>query len=234
MADMNDPSRTPESRSRETAVAEPRSDNYERYLEDTYGYAYSARDIVAIESLERHDELVGRPTLDGREIDEQDLGDFERLGLARGLYRDGQFEAFCRQIEQLLDSDHEHPAVAYPELPLLAALVLRRADRYERAASILERGRELWPDAALPMTQQRALIILATRGPETAQQVYQSLADDHPDDPELRFEIAEDLWCQDHLEMAAQWADRAEEVAERVGDDPSLVDIQLLKRRLQE
>ncbi|MFB6374293.1 MAG: tetratricopeptide repeat protein [Bradymonadaceae bacterium] len=216
----------------EPSPAGSRCDNYERYLEDSYGYAYSARDIVAVESIERHDDLVASPTVEGLDVSADELSDFERLGLARGLRRDGDIEAFCAEIDRLLASDNQHPAVAYPEIPLLAALVLREAERNEQARTFLDRGRNKWPEAAVPMLQQQALVALATDGPEVAQQVYQRLADDNPEDAELRFEIAEDLWSHGEPEMAGEWARRAEEAARRIGDEPLLVDIRVLKERL--
>jgi len=217
----------------ETTPPASRCDNYERYLEDAYGYAYAARDIVSVASLERHDALTEAPEKTRREVDEE-LNDFEQLGLARGLYRNGDAVRFAEQLEQILASDDHHPAVTYVELPLLAARLLAGEGHYERAQGFLEDAIERWPDHAIPARREKALVTLLDEGREAAVTVYQRLADDNPDDPELRFEFAEDLAEHDQPHMARTWLERAREVAEEVDDRAILVDIELLEERLED
>lgn len=216
----------------ETTPPPSRCDNYERYLEDAYGYAYAARDIVSVASLECHDALTESPQKTRREVDGE-LNDFERLGLARGLYQNGDAAGFADQLETILESDDHHPAVTYMELPLLAARLLAGEGDYERAQDFLEDAAERWPDHATAARREKALVTLLDEGREAAVTVYQQLADDNPDDPELRFEFAEDLAEHDQPHMARVWLERAREVAERVDDRAILVDIELLEERLE-
>ncbi len=214
--------------------APSRCDNYEQFLEDTYGYAYSARDIVSTDALERHDRLASEASADELAEINRDLDDFERLGLARGYLRTGELEAFADELDNLLDSEDVHPAITYSELPLLAAEVLTDHDRFDRALDYLERAIERWPDHSIAARRQRALVVLHADGPDAARSHYERLADNHPDDPELRFEFAEDLHAHGHPELARTWLQRARSTAERVGDRALLVDLELLKTRLAE
>lgn len=209
------------------------ADNYERYLEDEYGYEYGARDILPIRVLESHDRLADDPEagLADRELD--DLGDFERLGLARGFAAAGAFESFADVLDRLLESDAEHEAVRYPELPLLGARIALRHGADERALDWLRRGTERWPDRARPARLLRARITLRRGDHERAAELYESVAEDHAADPELAFEIAEDLVAEGFTDWASEWAARSRETAQRVGDTAIEVDLDVLEARIE-
>lgn len=220
--------------SRRRAAPSSRCDNYERYLEDEYGYAYFARDIVSIEEIERHDRFVESPAdrQPDRPLDDDD--DFSLLGLARGWKRADNIDAFIEVIEHLIASEEDHPAVAYHELPLLAAIVLSKAGEFDTAIALLDQGIEKWPDQKRPTLQHKALVLLQAGELEAASELHESLVRQHSDDPEVPYEIAEDLRQTGHPDRAEGWLDRAESSAKEVGDKSLLVDVELLRNRLQE
>lgn len=213
--------------------AKPRCDNYERYLRDEYGYAYNARDVVELQELERHDRCRSAPREVFGEQELAELGDFSLLGLARGMCELDEIEPFVEIVERLVASEDSHPAVVYHEIPLLAGLVLAEDGRHETAIALLDRGIERWPDARLPALQQKALVLLDAEGADSATELWERIAEQWPDDAELRFEIAEDLWRAERPRLARRWLNEARSTAERVGDDPLLVDIDVLEERLE-
>lgn len=214
------------------APAQVVSDNYERYLEDEYGYAYAARDILPLRLLESHDRLVDDPhgALETREFEA--LDDFEKFGYARGLADEGDLETFAAVLDALLDSDDDHDGLQYHEIPLFGARVALRHGVPERATDWLKRGVEQWPDRARPARLLRARIALRSEEPDRAASIYEALVDDHPNDPELRFEIAEDLASEGYETQASDWISRARETAERVGDTSIEVDLDVLEARV--
>jgi predicted Zn-dependent protease len=208
------------------------SDNYDRYLQDEYGYAYAARDILSLRILESHDRLADDPhgALGDRTVD--DLDDFERFGYARGLADEGDLESFADVFEELLESDDDHDGLQYHELPLYGANVALRHGAAERAHQWLRHGVDRWPYRARPARLLQARIALRADDGERASSIYESLTADDPDDPELFFEIARDLASEGFDSDAADWASRARETAQRVGDTSVEVDIDVLEARL--
>jgi len=229
---MNSHPDEPGSDDRETP-AQVVSDDYERYLEDEYGYAYGARDMLPLRVLERHDYLADQPREALEEMNVEELDDFEMLGLARGLADDGEFEAFADVLERLLESDAGHDAIRYPEIALFGALIALRHGEAERADEWLRRSADRWTDRARPAHLLRAQIAVREGDRERAHDLYRSLAEDHPDDPEVAYEIAEDLADEGRKEWAAEWVERCRERAERAGDRAVLVDLDILEADLE-
>lgn len=208
------------------------SDNYETYLLDEYGYAYGARDIVPLRTLERHDRLVEHPRATLEDLDRDELDDFERFGLARGFAEREEFEAFATCIDRLLASDDEHEGLQYHELPLYAAIVGLRQGEHDRAATWLEAAIDRWSDRARPARLLMARVALDREDEERAAEIHESLAEDHPEDPELTFEIAEDLAGAGAEARASEWVERTRERARDTGDRAVEVDLNVLASRL--
>lgn len=209
-------------------------DNYDRYLEDEYGYEYGARDTLPIRVLESHDRLLDDPEGGLENRDFSDLDDFERLGLARGLADAGDLEAFDDVLDHLIESEADHEAVRYPEIPLFGAHVAMRHGAADRALEWLRRGADRWPDRARPALLFQARIALRRDDRDRAAKLYQSLTDEHPEDPELAFEIAEDLAEEGYDDWASEWVSRARDTADRIGDTSIPVDLDVLEARLQQ
>jgi tetratricopeptide (TPR) repeat protein len=224
-----------DARPTDTDVSPPESrcDNYTSYLDETYGYAYAARDIVSIQDLERHDALLegSEPGLDERDPDE--LDDFLRLGMARGWRRQGRLERFLQVVDVVLNSDDDHPAVDYGEVYLLAARALVDDTRYERALSMLERAIERSEYDDREYRQLKGVTLHQMGEHERAAECLDALADDHPDDVETYYEVAEDFARIGVEDVARRWISRAREVAERLGDRAVEVDLKLLESRLE-
>ena len=214
------------------SAPDSRCDDYESYLEEEYGYAYAAREIVPLQELESHDALLADPDngLGGRGVD--DLNDFELLGRARGYRRAGQTEAFLETTERIFGDNPNHPAVDYAEVHLLAALGFSQAGDVQRAVGLLDKCADNWSDMVVAAGQLKAVVLIQAGRNQDAQAVYDGLADSHGDDPEMFFEIAEDLVRLGEPDRASAWLDRAATTAERVGDDALSVDIRLLREQI--
>lgn len=231
--DLDIPEPPSDARSPErSGPPESRCDNYDEYLEDTLGYAYGVRDIVPVGTLRSHDRLREDPETHLGDRSLQDLSDLEKLGLARGLKRNNDLDGFASVIEDLIHSDGADPGVDYPEIPLLGALVMHRSEHFRHARAWLDQAIEKWPDRSRSAKLLKGRVLLNAQGGDAATEHYEALVSAHPDDPELSFEIAEDLAAEGKPELATRWLGRARQTAEDVGDRAILVDIEVLESRL--
>lgn len=215
--------------------AGPRCDDYEEYLAETRGYSYDARDIVTIETLRRHDALRTDPAeaLDDRDLELDDLDDFERLGAARGWLRRDEPTKFWEAIQPVLEEPEDNRAVSYADAHLWVAGVLADAGKYEAARRLVGEFADQWPDDPRGR-QMEARFLVETDGPEAARKAYEQLVDEFGEEVELLYEIAEDLEAVGATELAREWLERTRERAEELGDRAILVDLELLEQELED
>ena len=203
-------------------------DNYPEYLEHEYGYAYEVADVMSQAALARHEELLHLDAGALEQVNLEDLDDFQLWAVARAWRRLGEFERFVELSRRLIDSDDEHPVVIYSEISRWLARELTGHERTEEAQQILAEHLERWPSD----TQARALAGLVAYVASDDDARLQTLVDDYPDDAELHFEIAEDLWRFGRGEAASKWLEQADKAAERSQDASVRVDIELLADRI--
>ncbi|MBA2662141.1 MAG: hypothetical protein H0U74_07580 [Bradymonadaceae bacterium] len=208
------------------------ADGYLSYVDDELGYSYEAWDVLSVEAIRAHDVILHTDSASLDAVDRLTIDDFERWALARAYRRCGELEGFFGVCESLTLSTAAHPGIVYTEVVELYAEELARANRLAKAQSKLAEARLRWPEpGALPYAIDARILLLAG-DLDLALGRYRALADAHPDDAELRFEIAEDLTQNSQTSSAGPWLDEALAVAERVGDRALIVDIELLRIEL--
>jgi hypothetical protein len=205
-------------------------DNYPEYLEHEFGYAYEVDDVMSQAAIARHQTLLHADAAELEDTDVDGLDDFQRWAVARAWRRLGKTERYVDGCRALLETDNAHPVIIYSEISRGLAHHLIDADRLDEARQILDEHFEHWA-SDVQARQLAAIIDLLEADNEAA---LEELCADYPDDAELRFEIAEDLWRFGRVEAARRWLERAGEVARSSGDHAALVDIELLGDRLAE
>jgi tetratricopeptide (TPR) repeat protein len=218
----------------ETEPPSPRCDNYDGYLTDEQGYAWDARDIVSVEDLEVHDDMLARSEETLGELVPADYDDFVRWGMARRWRQLGRLDLAAEVARTVVDGERDHAAIHYPEATLAVAGLLEEADQIDAAIDILDR----LSDAKAPYgayAQLAEAMIRLRRGDEGARERASEILDDlhasHPEDAELHFEVAEDLTRSGFGELAEVWIRRTREAAEKTGNRAVLVDLTLLEQR---
>lgn len=215
-----------------SAAPPSRCDNYEEYLADEMGYAWNARDVVAMSTLERHDELAAASAEELEQEDFSELNDFLRWAVARRWAQLGHVERFAVAVNNLLESMEPSALLQYHEIYLTSARLLADADHHDQALALLERYSSIGPEDASPALRLRAVIHLGRDDIEAGEDVLAELRETFGQQPEVCFEVAETLAGAGYTERAAEWLKRARAAAEEVGDRPILVDIELLEGRL--
>ena len=205
-------------------------DDYPDYLEDTLGYRFDARDVLTLGELHRHDDLLHADPTTLEELDLEALDDLQRWAVGRNARRRGDTEAFVEAARLVLGGATDHAAIAYAEVYEATVGVLIDAGRFDEAAALLQRFREEHPDAQ--QVDGLEVRLAYRRDPLEGRATAEALATAHPDDGELRYELAEDLLAMGMVEEAARWLDEAEAVAVRTADRPLQGDVTLLRARL--
>lgn len=200
------------------------ADNYSSYIDDELGYNYQAWDITSLDEIRSHDRIVHASAETLRDLDATSLNDLERWALARACRKNQQIELFFSICAQLIASNTTHPALNYAEILENYLEELARAGRLEQARIILSANQSHAPSSDLP-----GKLALLAGDEQAATNDFESLASKHPDDAELRFDIAENFALAGFFQPALQWLQKAQQVAEHIGDQALLVDIELLR-----
>jgi len=227
-------------------------DNYERYFEESAGYAYDAFDRLSPALLLEHDRC--------REATREQLGALSpeptsaigRWAMARAWLDCGQPDKFLALAKGLIEgrADDERGHLNYLEILELASMVALKEGEPQVVTSLLEQWRAREPKpakggdpgekAALLKREREALerlhaLIALDAGQEAdAQRRYEALHKERPDDSELAVELAGELTQWGHLVLASSWLDRAEQIARRTGTRVVLVDIALMRETHQQ
>lgn len=205
-------------------------DDYPEYPEQSYGFAYEVDDVMSQRALRRRDELLGADAAALGELDIDRLDDFERWTAAHAWRKLGEQTRFVQLARRVLASEEAHPVIVYSEISRGIAWLFITEERYEEAGEVLETHRDRWPDDL--QGRQLAALLAYLRGDDSAR--LEALASEHPDDAELRYEFAEDLWQLGRHEEASRWLEKAREAATASGNRAALVDIALLEERLEQ
>lgn len=219
----------------ETEVPSPRCDNYEDYLSDEQGYAWDARDVVSVDTLERHDDILALTGEELQELVPADYDDFIRWAIARRWHQLDRLEPAIEVARTVVDGETDHRAIHYSEARLAVARLLEEAGRLDEAVEMTTTLAEE-DDTYRPYGRLlHAMIRLRSgkgAGGDRAEEILDSLYETHSDDAELQYEIAEDLARSGFGEMAETWIERTSETAERTGNRAVQVDLELLEPRM--
>lgn len=212
-------------------------DNYEEYLDEECGYAYDFADRVTPEDVAMQDSILAASAAQLRALDDAAPEPANGLHLwmrARAWERLGDSARYFDLCAQLLDAGPEHPLLIYPEISRRVAR--HHAARAQLGAAQARLGTHLerWPQD-LQAEQLRAVVDFLQRRadtgpPEDADAALRAFASRFPEDAEIRYEIAEDLWHFGSFEAARAWLKEARDVATQ-HDLTTLVDIELLHAR---
>lgn len=210
-------------------------DNYEEYLDDERGFAYDFADRMTAEDIAAQDATVDATALDLRALDDAAPEPPDALHLwmrARAWERLGNMERYFELCDQLLDVLPEHPLVVYPEISRRVARQRAAQADFSTAQQRLRTHLERWPED-LQAEQLATIIDYLARSAEDVDDAtaLRAFAARFPEDAEIRYEIAEDLWHFERPEAASAWLEDAREVATQ-HDLTTLVDIELLQTRL--
>jgi hypothetical protein len=202
-------------------------DNYESYLDDELGYAWGVWDRTTLANIARHDDILHAVSDDIAALDPAGLDDLQRLALARACRRHDDPEGELDSLRLIVSDSMEHPGVNYVEVVDRTVARLCGALLFDEAEVIIERlEAQEW--CAQPQLYMRALVRLASET-SMGRDAFEELLIDAPDDPELRFDVAEDLIRFGRMDDANELLDDAEQVANRTGNKAVLVDIELLR-----
>lgn len=204
-------------------------DNYPEYLEHEYGYAYEVADVMSQAALEQHETLLHAEPQALEALELSELDDFQIWAVARAWRRAGRFDRFLEVTRRLLSSEDEHPVVIYAEISRWVAAELAGDGRLEEASELLVEHLNRW-DNDLQARELAAVVDFLENDDDAS---IRRLGDEHPDDAELLYDIAEDLWRFDRLDAAGKWLDETRLVAERIGDEALIVDVELLETRIE-
>ncbi|MGM0558008.1 MAG: tetratricopeptide repeat protein [Myxococcota bacterium] len=202
-------------------------DDYPEYPEDEYGYTYDAWDLLNLGETDRHDRLLEAPLDELEALDLETIDDLQRLAVARGFRRQGERQQFIRTCRQILKTDARHPALVYPEVSVFAAREMAREDP-ARALAWLEE----FEDQADELMEGRILAAVLESKLKDSRSKLEALVDEHRDEPEMYYEVADEYLRQQLPDLARQWLGDAREKARSVGDRALLVDIELLEAKL--
>lgn len=209
-------------------------DEYPDYVDDELGYRYHASEVISAAESSRLQRirLGDRDRLADIEQQLDDYSDLERWALGRRHLREDRLQQYFDVVEPIVEGPLEHPALDYPEIFVDLARQRARNDRLEAAGRLVDRMESHWPELeeALPLLHAQTLL-WANRLSEAHDAFLEALKA-HEEDVDLRVETAEDFLEVEAHDYARQWLQRARRVAEDVEDDASLVDIELLERRL--
>lgn len=226
-------------------------DNYERYFEESAGYAYDAFDRLSPSLLLEHDRC--------REATREQLGSLSleptseigRWAMARAWLDCGQAEQFFTLTRGLLNdrAKDERGHLNYLEILELASLVAIRQEEPHVARELLDQWRasattpeaNAQPEPSAQAAQEHeslerleARLALAANNEAEAQRRYEALIQARPDDAELAIELAADAASAGQIVLVLSWLDRAEQIAKRTGARAALVDIALMRETHQQ
>jgi thioredoxin-like negative regulator of GroEL len=204
-------------------------DNYPEYLAHEYGYAYEVADVMSQTAIVRHEELLHSSADELQSVDPASLDDFQTWAVARRWRGLGDAERFFETCRAILDTQQEHPVVNYSEISRWLAQELASASRLDEAAQRLDTHLERWPSDVQAQEMSGVVDLLANEDDDSK---LRELVEAHPEDAELRFEIAEDLWGFQKVAAARRWLEEARKTAMSAGDQAVLVDIKLLASRI--
>jgi hypothetical protein len=207
-------------------------DDYPEYVADTCAYRYDAWDRLSLDVVARHDALLAmEPERLEREID-ADSDDLERWAAARALRRAGERPRFLELGVELVCGDGApHPALSYDELALYLTRELLRDRDFERGDRLLSRLAEILSEDNLDRRRLVILRDLLERSAELEGEAPEDLGDrlePIAEEPELLYELAEDLLEVECHSCGREVLARARERAEELGRRDLLVDIELL------
>jgi len=230
---------SPEERSTEARnlAAASIEDNYEDYLDDECGFAYDFADRMTPEDIAEQDSILFASAAQLRALEEAAPEPANGLNLwmrARAWERLGDAARYFELCAQLLDASPEHPLLIYPEISRRVARKRAEQAEFGAAQQRLRTHLERWPQDLQAERLGAVIDFLAGRAEiDTAQDAdlaLRAFASRFPEDAELRYEIAEDLWHFGSTEAARAWLEEAREVATQ-HDLTTLVDIELLRAR---
>lgn len=202
-------------------------DNYTEYLDDELGYAWGVWDRLTGKEISAHDEILHASPHKTDSIDPAGLNDLDRLAYMHACRRSGDGDGVVAALRLVLSEPMEHTGVDYPEVFERFITELSRRQEFDEARHALERLQS--SDWEWSRTPYLAALLAAREDRTSAVEAFRGLLDDAPDDPELRYDVAEDLWELGEREVARAILEEAAEVARQTGDDAVLVDIAVLR-----
>ena len=214
----------------------PRSigDGYPEYVEDELGYNYHASEVISASEANRHEQIQ---VASGDELDDLEsrlgtLSDLERWTLARRRLENGDIDDYIDHVESIVDGPLEHPALHYPEIFVDLARRYAETGDVERGLQTAARIEEAWPELADAIPLVKAQLLLAGGRHDEADDAFHDALEPHDDAVDLYIETAEDFRQAGVHARARDWLDRARQLADELGDQASIVDIELLEQKL--
>lgn len=209
-------------------------DDYPDYVDDELGYRYHASEVISAAESRRLQRIRILDSDRVTDLEDQldEYTDLERWALARRHLRDDRRHNYLQHVQAIVDGPLDHPALDYPEIFVDLARQRARNGDLEAARQLVDRMQTHWPqlDEALPLLHAQTR--LWAGDVDEADRAFDEALEPFEDDVDLRIETAEDFLEAGALDYARQWIDRARRVAESIGDSASIVDIELLERRL--
>ena len=231
-------------------------DNDLDYVLQTAGYQYAAMDRLGPGELMRHDQLCAARAEQLQDESAQDLAPLMRWAVSRawrGHQAHDQAHEWAMTLLQTPAQDRD-ALLCYEEVlwvTVLYALSQGRLEQAEQAVRGWAQAQEQTPgqaqdkaqaqEASPAQEQERrrqgqtlperahALVELAQGQLQLGQERLEALLRSREDDPELCFDVAQDLERAGHIELAMQWLDRSEALALKRGMRALSVDIALMR-----
>ncbi len=213
----------------------PRSigDGYPEYVDEELGYNYHAWEVISAAESRRHEQIrrMEADQLKGLQQKLSPLSDLERWAFARRFLHQDDMEAYFDFVQRIVEGALDHPALHYPEIFVDVARRRAALDELDRAGEWVDRIEQTWPEFSDAIPLLRAQLLLYAEKTEDAEEAYDKAIKPHKD-VDLLIETAEDFHRLGSDETALHWLTRARGLAEETGDTASIVDIELLQRKL--
>lgn len=210
------------------------SDEYTEYVDDELGYQYHAWEVISASESTTHERIR---LADRRELEQlldhgDSLSDVERWAVGRRLLKMGDTDSYLEVIEPILEGRRDHPALHYPEIFVDVARRWAEKDDLDTAHDIVAKIEAHWPQLREAIPLLRAKLLLRARRFEKADTAFTE-AIDLDEEVDLLFETASDFHRAGESDLARQWLDRARQAAAATDDTASMVDIELLSKKLE-
>ncbi len=215
-------------------------DPYPEYVDDEFGYAYHAWEVISARESKRLQKILHLDELSPREQSQAmaPLSDLERWALARKALRQDQPLLYLELVDPIAQGDMTNPALHYAEILVDLARHHLLQGQEDTCDAILEKMKAQWPDfedVVFDIIKAR-LTLQDGRHDEAhdALNTHLGRSEELGDDIDLHFELAEDFLNAQSPYHAQIWSQRTRQLAQRDGDDATLVDLDLLDQRLED
>lgn len=199
-------------------------DNYADYVQDTWGYAWDAWDVLPADVIRRHDHLLKTDTAVDT-IDLASLTNFERWALVSHDEKSVRLES----LRLIISSSEDSPGLNLAEVFDFAVRAFSDEELFDEALHVEEKLVEKWPE--YPGLALARLYRELREGQPTepaVARVLENVEDTEEMKVDLWIEVAEELLALGLVSHARDVLERGRSVAIERDDRPSLLDIDLI------